>query len=43
LRLSFLAVTAVVPEPRNGSKTKSLSFVLARIIFASSFSGFYVG
>ena len=36
-------VTAVEPEPPKGSKTRSPSLELARISFASSFSGFWVG
>lgn len=40
---SFFAATEVVPEPEKGSSTTSCSFVLARIILASSFSGFCVG
>ena len=37
------AVTAVVPEPPKGSKTKSFLSELAKISFAMSFSGFCVG
>ena len=38
-----MAVTLVVPEPRKGSSTVSPGEELARISFASSFSGFCVG
>ena len=40
---SFLAVTAVVPEPKKGSKTMSPRLELAKINLAMSFSGFWVG
>ena len=40
---SFFATTEVVPEPRKGSKTTASADVLARMTFASSFSGFCVG
>ena len=40
LRPSFLATTDVVPEPKNGSKTMSFGFELAKITFATNFSGF---
>ena len=43
LRSSFLATTPVVPEPEKGSSTMSPFFEEARITFASSFSGFWVG
>ena len=43
LRFSFLAVTMLLPTPIKGSKTNAPSFVLARISFAISFSGFCVG
>lgn len=38
-----MAVTEVLPEPRNGSNTMSPGLELARISLASSFSGFWVG
>src|SRR3989338_11972 len=43
LRPSFLATTDVVPEPKNGSKTTSFGLELAKITFATNFSGFCVG
>ena len=38
-----MAVTDVVPEPKNGSKTTSPLLELANISLAISFSGFCVG
>ena len=38
-----MAATAVVPEPRNGSRTRSPGLEEARISLAASFSGFCVG
>jgi hypothetical protein len=43
VRLSSLAATAVVPEPQNGSKTKSPSRVEASRARLRSLRGFWVG
>src|SRR3989344_1941953 len=43
LRPNLWATTEVVPDPKNGSKTTSFGFELAKIILATSFSGFWVG
>ena len=37
---NFFDTTAVVPDPRKGSKIKSFFLLLAKIILANNFSGF---